>query len=80
MREGSNLLERRLASILSADVVDYSRLMDENEQSAIAAIRELKETYLEPNGQNSFQSIKAHLPDRKVATSAFVLRASALIQ
>ena len=49
MREGSNLLERRLASILSADVVDYSRLMDENEQSAIAVIRELKDIYLEPN-------------------------------
>lgn len=38
----------RLAVLLVADVVEYSRLMSEDEHRAIGAIRELKETYLEP--------------------------------
>jgi len=41
-------LERRLAAILVADVVGYSRLMDEDEATALAAIRSLKDLYLEP--------------------------------
>lgn len=41
-------MRSRLAVLLVADVVDYSRLMSDDEHRAIGAIRELKDTYLEP--------------------------------
>jgi class 3 adenylate cyclase/tetratricopeptide (TPR) repeat protein len=41
-------LERRLAAILAADVVGYSRLMEEGEAIALGVIRELKENHFEP--------------------------------
>ncbi len=37
-----------LAALLVVDVVDYSRLMSENERSAIKLIQALKDTHLEP--------------------------------
>ena len=40
--------ESRLAVIMVADVADYSRLMGEDENKAIAAIRELKQSLFEP--------------------------------
>ena len=41
-------MERRLAAILSADVIGYSLMMGENEAVAIGVVRDLKEKYLEP--------------------------------
>lgn len=41
-------MERRLAAILSADVVGYSRLMREDEAKALASIRLLREDLFEP--------------------------------
>jgi tetratricopeptide (TPR) repeat protein len=41
-------LERRLAAILAAEVVGYSRLMEEDEALALGVIRKLKETHFEP--------------------------------
>jgi adenylate cyclase len=41
-------LERRLAAILIADVVDYSRLMGEDEARTLAALAELRDELLEP--------------------------------
>ena len=41
-------MERRLAAILAADVIGYSRIMGEDEAVAIGVIRDLKEKYLEP--------------------------------
>ncbi len=38
----------RLAVLIVADLVDYSRLMGEDEAMTIGAIRELKDTHLEP--------------------------------
>jgi class 3 adenylate cyclase/tetratricopeptide (TPR) repeat protein len=38
----------RLAVLIVADLVDYSRIMSEDEVLAIGAIRELKDKYLEP--------------------------------
>ena len=40
--------ERRLAAILAADIVGYSRLMDEDEAGALRAIERLREDLLEP--------------------------------
>jgi adenylate cyclase len=41
-------LERRLAAILIADVVDYSRLMGEDEARMLAALTELRQELFEP--------------------------------
>ncbi len=41
-------MERRLAAILAADIVDYSRLMGEDEARMIAALKSLRAELLEP--------------------------------
>jgi adenylate cyclase len=41
-------MERRLAAILAADVVGYSRLMEADEAGTLAALRERRKTILEP--------------------------------
>ena len=41
-------MERRLAAILAADVVEYSRLMGEDEEGTIAALRALRSDLFEP--------------------------------
>lgn len=41
-------MERRLAAILAADVVEYSRLMGEDEEGTIAALRTLRSELFEP--------------------------------
>ena len=40
--------ERRLAAILAADVVGYSRLVEQDEAATLAALRELRREVLEP--------------------------------
>ncbi len=41
-------MERRLAAILAADVVGYSRLMSEDEAGTLARLTELRQRILEP--------------------------------
>ncbi|MCZ6859192.1 MAG: tetratricopeptide repeat protein [Alphaproteobacteria bacterium] len=41
-------MERRLAAILAADVVGYSRLMGEDEAGTLAALKALRTTFIEP--------------------------------
>ena len=41
-------MRRRLAAILIADVVGYSRLMEADEDETLAALGELRSTVLEP--------------------------------
>lgn len=41
-------MERRLAAILAADVVEYSRLMGEDEERTIAALRALRSELFDP--------------------------------
>ncbi|HKM70611.1 MAG TPA: adenylate/guanylate cyclase domain-containing protein [Stellaceae bacterium] len=41
-------VERRLAAILAADVVGYSRLMGENEESTLAALKTLRRELIDP--------------------------------
>jgi len=41
-------MERRLAAILAADVVGYSRLMEQDEASTLAALRARRKEVLEP--------------------------------
>jgi adenylate cyclase len=42
------LVQRRLAAILAADVVGYSRIMGEDEAGALAAVRKLRAEVIEP--------------------------------
>ena len=39
-------MERRLAAILAADVVDYTRLMAEDEARTLSVLRELRQNVL----------------------------------
>ncbi len=41
-------MERRLAAILAADVVGYSRLIREDEAGTLAALKTLREQLIEP--------------------------------
>lgn len=41
-------MERRLAAILAADVVGYSKLLGEDETRTLAALRELRNEYFQP--------------------------------
>ena len=41
-------VERRLAAILAADVVGYSRLVEQDEASTLAAIKDLREQVIDP--------------------------------
>ena len=41
-------MERRLAAILAADVVGYSRLMGEDEAGTLSALTRLRKELLEP--------------------------------
>ena len=41
-------MERRLAAILAADVVGYSRLMEADEAGTIAALKNRRKDILEP--------------------------------
>jgi len=42
-------MKSRLAVIMVADVVGYSRMMADDEESSIAAVRDLNETYVRPH-------------------------------
>ena len=41
-------IQRRLAAILAADVVGYSRLMEQDEAGTLAALKERRSTVLNP--------------------------------
>src|SRR5262245_29576889 len=41
-------MERRLAAILAADVVGYSRLMEADEAGTLTALKDRRKTILEP--------------------------------
>ena len=45
---GAGHMERRLAAILAADVVGYSRLMGEDETGTLDAVRAHREELIEP--------------------------------
>ena len=41
-------VERRLAAILAADVVGYSRLMEQDEAGTLASLKQRRKSVLEP--------------------------------
>src|SRR5215510_485647 len=45
---GQRQMERRLAAILAADVVSYSRLMEQDEAGTLAALKERRKGILDP--------------------------------
>jgi hypothetical protein len=44
----ANQIERRLAAILATDIVGYSRLVEKDEASTLAAIRKLRAEVIDP--------------------------------
>ena len=44
----SHRVERRLAGILAADIVGYSRLVEKDEAARLAAIKRLREATIDP--------------------------------
>src|SRR4029079_1365347 len=46
--EGERIVERRLAAVLMAGVVGYSRLMEEDEAGTLTALKERRKSVLEP--------------------------------
>jgi class 3 adenylate cyclase len=48
---GRERVERRLAAILAADVVGYSRLMGEDEEGTLAALKEVRQELVHPTVQ-----------------------------
>ncbi len=42
-------VQRRLAAILAADVVGYSRLMGEDEAGTVARLKQLRHDVFDPN-------------------------------
>jgi adenylate cyclase len=47
----SERIERRLAAILAADVAGYSRLMGQDEEGTLAALKELRKSLIDPKIQ-----------------------------
>jgi class 3 adenylate cyclase len=45
---GDERAERRLAAILAADVVGYSRLVGIDEEGTLAALKALRKSFIEP--------------------------------
>ena len=45
---GDEQVQRRLAAILAADVVGYTRLMEASEELTIASLRQLRREFFDP--------------------------------
>jgi adenylate cyclase len=56
-------MKSRLAVIMVADVVGYSRMMADDEESSIAAVRDLNETYVRPHSTNHGGEILKRMGD-----------------
>ena len=64
MGMGEEQVERRLAAILAADVVGYSRLMEANEERTLGALRQHRREFFDPtmakHGGRIFKVMGAH--------------------
>jgi adenylate cyclase len=56
-------VQRRLAAILAADVVDYTRLMGEDEAATLAALNQLRTEVFQPSIEAHQGSIIKHMGD-----------------
>ena len=56
-------MKSRLAVIMVADVVGYSRMMAEDEEASIVAVRDLNETYVRPHSTNHGGEILKRMGD-----------------
>jgi adenylate cyclase len=56
-------MKSRLAVIMVADVVGYSRMMADDEETSIAAVRDLNETYVRPHSNNHGGEILKRMGD-----------------
>ncbi len=63
-------VQRRLAAILAADVVGYSRLMREDETGTLAQLKTLRKELLDPKAEEHGGRIFIHCADG----SAFIAK------
>ncbi len=56
-------MQRRLAAILAADVVGYTRLMGEDQQGTLAALRQLRHELFEPAVTNHNGNVVKRMGD-----------------
>ena len=68
-------VERRLAAILAADVVGYSRLMGENEEGTLAALKTLRRELIDPKVKEHHGRIVKTTGDGVLAEFASVVDA-----
>jgi adenylate cyclase len=73
----SRRAERRLAAILAADVVAYSRLVERDEASTLAAIRDLRREVIDPLLAEHHGRIAKLIGDGAIAVFASVVEAVA---
>ena len=69
-------MKSRLAVIMVADVVGYSRMMAEDEEASIVAVRDLNETYVRPHSTNHGGEILKRMGVAGSLPSARFMRAS----
>ena len=58
---GEDQVERRLAAILAADVVGYSRLMEANEERTMGALKQHRREFFDPTMAEHGQAWRARL-------------------
>lgn len=62
-------MQRRLAAILAADVVGYSRLMEANEERTLGALRQHRREFFDPtvakHGGRIFKVMRATSCDKR---------------
>lgn len=68
-------LERRLSAILAADVVGYSRLIEDNEEGAIKAVKALWQNVLEPTARREGGRIVKTMGDGVLAEFTSAVKA-----
>lgn len=69
-------MSRRLAVLILADLVDYTRLLGEHEAKAIGTIRELKDKHPEPRMIEQGGEFLKHMGDGWIIAFTYVKAAA----
>jgi class 3 adenylate cyclase len=65
-------VERRLTAILAADVVGYSRLMGEDEEGTLAALKAIRRELVDPRQKSAFPAKAGIHPSASTAVDEWV--------
>lgn len=75
MTEDTTSLERRLAAILAADVVGYSKLVEQNAESTIKAVKSLWQNIIDPSARQEGGRVVKTMGDGVLAEFPSAVRA-----